>query len=135
MKGRSGFTLLEVLIATSIAAVGIVGLLELFSGSSHLARASIKQTRALLLARSLMDSALWRADLERGESRDANDEFRWQVKIEPYEPRLGAPDNAESRENVSDSYELKRVRVRVEWGDPGQAHRVSLSSVRIMELF
>ncbi len=135
MKARDGFTLLEVLIATSVAAIGIVGVLELFSGSAHLARASVRQTDALVLAQAVMDEALWRSDLEDGGESGSEGPFRWHIEIEPYDPRLGAPDGEQVRENVSNDYELKRVRVTVDWGQPGSSQSVELTSLRIMERF
>ncbi|RMF21747.1 MAG: prepilin-type N-terminal cleavage/methylation domain-containing protein [Deltaproteobacteria bacterium] len=135
MRKSAGFTLLEVLIAVSVAAIGIVGVLELFSGSSHLARASVRQTDALVLARGVMDETLWRSDLEDGAESGSEGPFRWHVEVEPYEPRLGAPEGEETRENVSNDYELKRVRVRVEWGPPSSPQSVELVSLRVMELF
>jgi len=135
VRARSGFTVLEVLIATSVAAVGIVGVLELFSGSARLARAAVRQTDALVLARAVMDEALWRSDLEDGGENGSEGPFRWHVEIEPYDPRLGVPEGEQVRENVSNDYELKRVQVTIEWGQPGSSRSVQLSSLRIMERF
>jgi prepilin-type N-terminal cleavage/methylation domain-containing protein len=53
MNARRGFTLLEVMIAVSIAAIGIVSLLELFGGSMRLARAASDQTKAIVIASSV----------------------------------------------------------------------------------
>ena len=54
-KGARGFTLLEVVIAAAVMAVGVAAALELFTGSLRLAGASTRQTDALVLARSLID--------------------------------------------------------------------------------
>ncbi|RMD83325.1 MAG: prepilin-type N-terminal cleavage/methylation domain-containing protein [Candidatus Dadabacteria bacterium] len=135
MKRPAGFTLLEVLIATSIAAAAIVGVLELFSGSSHLARASVRQTDAMLLAQSLLDRAIWRSDLDEVPDGGERGPSRWTIEVEPYEPRLGHPEGAPSRENESELYELRRVRVTVEWGPPADPRAIELATVRLMERF
>jgi len=130
-----GFTLLEVMIAVAISAVGIVGLLELFSGSARLAGVSARQTEALVIARSLMDQRLWRADLEDADETGTWDEYRWRVEVRPIDPQLGLGEDQETVENESDEYELKEVYVAVSWQVPGGERSLDLVSARITELF
>ena len=80
MSRNRGFTLLEVMLAVSIAAIGIVSLLELFGGSMRLARVSSDQTRAVVLASSLMDQALWRAELPERDFSGEDGAYRWPDK-------------------------------------------------------
>lgn len=138
MSGERGFTLMEVLIATSVAAIGIVAALELFSGSTRLAGASTDQTRALVIARSVMDQVLWRIDIEDGTESGEVDEYHWTREIVTIEPSLGRSDTDElgERDKESEDFELKGVAVIVSWTNAGGVDKeVRLSSARIMEKF
>jgi type II secretion system protein I len=139
VSGQRGFTLMEVLIATSVAAIAVVAALELFSGSTRLAGAATDQTKALVIARSVMDQALWRVDLEVGTERGKVDQFQWYREVVKWTPRLawveGGGDLGE-QEKESDDFELRGVLVVVSWTNPGGIDKeVSLSSARIMEKF
>jgi type IV pilus modification protein PilV len=52
MKRNSGFTLLEVLIALAILAIGIIGAMQLFPASLRQSRVSAERTAAANLANS-----------------------------------------------------------------------------------
>jgi prepilin-type N-terminal cleavage/methylation domain-containing protein len=129
-----GFTLLEVMIATAIAAIGIVSLLELFGGSMRLARISAEQTRATVLAASLMDQALWRAELPEREFSGEDDGYRWTISIKAVDPELGSTEE-EPLEDISDDYELFEVLVLVQWGETDPPKKIMLKSERVMEKF
>ena len=139
MSSERGFTLMEVLIASSVAAIAIVAALELFSGSTRLAGASTDQTKALVVARSVMDQALWRVDLETGTERGEIDDFRWVREVVNWEPRLGRDAGADGlgeQERESNDFELKGIVVVVTWTNAGGIDKeISLSSARIMEKF
>lgn len=138
MRSERGFTLMEVLIATSVAAVGIVAALELFSGSTRLAGASTEQTQALVIARSVMDQVLWRIDIEDGTESGEVDEYRWTREVVTLEPSLGRSDADDlgEEDEESEDFELKGVSVVVSWTNPGGVDKeIRLSSARVMEKF
>jgi prepilin-type N-terminal cleavage/methylation domain-containing protein len=134
VKAAHGFTLLEVMIAVSIAAVGIVALLELFGGSMHLARAATEQTRAIVVASSVMDQALWRAELPERDYEGDEGDYHWTMSIKAVDPTLGSTED-EPLEDVSDDYELYEVVVHVQWGSGETPKTISLRSLRVMEKF
>ncbi len=134
MRSRKGFTLLEVMIAVSISAIGIVSLLELFAGSVRLAGVSAKQTEALVLARALMDRQIWQVDLEDLDEQGTEGEFRWHVVVAPIDPQFVLGENGEP-ENPSDDYELKQIDVLVAWETVRGGQNVHVSSARLTELF
>jgi prepilin-type N-terminal cleavage/methylation domain-containing protein len=133
-----GFTLMEVLIATSVAAIGIVAALELFSGSTRLAGASTDQTQALVIARSVMDQVLWRVDIDEGTDSGKIDDYYWTREVMTVDPSLGRgdTDGLGKKERESEDFELKGVVVVVSWTNAGGVEKeVRLSSARIMEKF
>jgi prepilin-type N-terminal cleavage/methylation domain-containing protein len=134
MRRHAAFTLLEVMIAVSISAIGIVSLLELFAGSVRLAGVSAKQTEALVLARALVDQQLWKADLEDVDEQGSEGDYQWRVVVAPTDPQFVLGENGEP-ENPSDDYELKRIDVVVGWTTPRGEQNVHLSTARLTELF
>ena len=52
---KEGFTLLEIMIALSILAVGLVAVLELFAGSLRLTGKASHRTQAVIHAQNVMD--------------------------------------------------------------------------------
>ena len=93
MSRSRGFTLLEVMLAVAISAIGIVSLLELFGGSMRLARISTEQTRAVVLASSLMDQALWRAELPERDFSGEEGDYRWTISIKAVDPQLASTED------------------------------------------
>ena len=134
MRAR-GFTLLEVMVAVAISAVAIVSVLELFSGSTRLARMSVQQTEALVVARAVLDQQLWQIELEDGEQSGTEGRLRYNVRVEPVLPTLGVPEEEEGPEDESEDYELKRIDVVVSWDTPAGEKSVALSTARLVELF
>jgi len=138
MRRQNGFTLMEVLIATSVAAIGIVAVLELFSGSTRLAGASSDQTYALAVGRSVMDQALWRVDLDEGTERGEVEKYRWTREVLSIDPTLGRRDEDDlgEQDEESEDFELKEILVVVTWTNAGGVEKeIHLASARIMEKF
>jgi general secretion pathway protein I len=95
---RRGFTLLEVLVATVVMAIAVVGVLSALSATLRNAARLTDYDRIALLARSQMDSLLVEPLLPRqtffgGSFNRANSggiEGGWRARVEPFEgpPRL-----------------------------------------------
>lgn len=134
MNARRGFTLLEVMIAVSIAALGIVSLLELFGGSMRLARAASEQTEAIVIASSVMDAVLWKPELPEGEDASEIGDYRCITRVELVDPELGSTEE-EPLEDISESYELYEITVQVSWGESETPKTITLRSRRLMERF
>jgi len=131
---RRGFTLLEVMIAVSIAAIGIVSLLELFGGSMRLARSASEQTKAIVIASSLMDRVLWKPELPEGDDAGDIDQYHWTMSVRPVDPELGSTED-EPLQDISDSYELYEIRIEISWGNSDSPRTIALRSRRVMERF
>lgn len=132
MKREHGFTLLEVMIATSIMAIGIVGALELFSGSLKLAGDADHQSKATVLARSLVDEELWRDVLEDSVRSGSEGGFSWSVTTHPVERELlGREEDPGEFEDLNGELGLWLIQAEVSWEAPQGQKSVSLETARV----
>ena len=120
-----GFTLIETLIATMILAVGIVTVLQLFSGGLRSVEASEKYTRAIFHAREKMDQFLMEDTLTEGILEgEFDDGYRWRAQI--YEIA------EEGKPNLS----VNRVDLRlvVEWTEGLKTKKVEFRSLALCRI-
>lgn len=136
MKSERGFTLLEVMIAVSIMAVGIVGALELFGGSLKLAGDAGKQSRAAILARALIDEELWRDVLENGERYGTEGLYTYRVVTHPVDRELVGENELgqEFREIGNGELGLWLIQVDVSWEGIGGEKSLAFETARIGQL-
>jgi len=130
---QRGFTLLEVMIATSIMAVGIVGALELFSGSLRLAGNADRQSAATVLARALIDEELWRDVLEDNQRNGTEGDFAWTVITHPIDRELIGREEQDHAElhDIADEMGLWLIEAEVSWESPSGRKAISLETARI----
>jgi general secretion pathway protein I len=128
---NDGFTLLEVMVAVAILAVGMVSLFELFSGSLRSAKVSEDYTKAVMGAQKKMDEVLGYIYLEDYEQLDHQGEFgtgdeedllegyRWEIMDEDYVVQELEDAWAENPKNYAKGdqkgFLLKKILVRVMW--------------------
>ena len=83
----AGFTLLEIMIALMILAVGLVSLLELFAGSVRLGSKASSRTQAALYGQNVMDRTFALDVLEDGEdSGELPGGYSWRVRVREIYP-------------------------------------------------
>lgn len=111
---RRGFTLLELMVATTIMGIAVVGLVSAISGSMHNAARLTDYDRAALLARCKMDELLldphvpklsaFAAEFDRTETSGV--QMGWQARVSPYDLPPGA---------VPGIMALERIELEVWW--------------------
>lgn len=132
MKGRvknQGFTLLEVLVAMAILGIGLIVIIELFSGGLRLGRTSEEYTRAVGYARMKLEEISLAKSLEEGIAEGEFDrEYRWQVEVKKVD--LLPPGRETS---YQPPVALYWVRIEVLWKSGIRERTTALESYRILK--
>jgi len=82
IKGHSGFTLIEVIVALAIVSISFVMIMQLFSGGLRASRSSCDYTRAVVHAKNKMEELSFDPIADSG---NFDDGFNWRTELEPYE--------------------------------------------------
>lgn len=136
-SAQSGYTLLEVLVAFALLAIGLGVLLAILSGGVHaIARAS-QSTQASLYAESILDTLGADHRLQPGHSEGLFEggRFRWTLDIEPFTPPVPPPQQANpytTNAGTQDFSENVMVHVvlRMQWGDRGTQQALRVETLR-----
>ncbi|HSX61132.1 MAG TPA: prepilin-type N-terminal cleavage/methylation domain-containing protein [Tahibacter sp.] len=127
---QRGFSLIELVAAFVVFALGFGVLMGILSASIRNTRLAADYTQAALWAQSQLDIVGIGEKLEPGrKSGRFDDRFRWELDIQKYEPPPDA--NAAPKPDGFQSIDMFRVDLEVLWGDrrsPRSAHFVSLRS-------
>lgn len=132
---ENGFTLLEVMVAITILAVGIVTALQLFAGSLRLGIKASRYTQAAIYAQNVMDRLFARTSLEDGEEGgELPGGYLWQARVQEI-----YPDEDENRtrsqaqqQSPTDFFHLKEIEVNVRWEESGGSQILILRSLRTL---
>lgn len=105
-----GFTLIEVVVAMAILGVGLVVIIELFSGGLRLGKTSEEYSKAIQYARLKMEEVLENTSLAEGEEEGQFDnDYRWAVAVKKVD--LLPQKDADYRPPI----DFYQVRVNVFW--------------------
>lgn len=127
-----GFTLLEVMVALSVLSIGIVTVIELFSGSLRLADKASRRTQAVIYAQEVMDRLFEGETLEDGEeSGEAGEGYFWVSRVQEIRPEEQG-ERFQSRANTLSSVRLKEIEVRVRWQGGTGSQEFALRSLRMV---
>lgn len=122
----NGFTLLEVVVAMTIVALGIVTLMEIFSLGLRLGARSTVRTETITDARQVMDELLARPKLQDGTERGRLDgNGRWTLQVQ-------GTKNAPTDLSLSNPWELKEVALDVRITDAGRERTVEFNTLRLV---
>jgi general secretion pathway protein I len=117
--GSRGFTLLEVVVALAILAAGILGLLELLSGSLRLSEGARDLAAAQVYASQRMEEALLSpAPLPGVERGLFGEKYRWEMETAIDPPEEGS------------RYRRVRFRVTIRWDDGRDERSVQVAAMR-----
>jgi general secretion pathway protein I len=120
---ESGFTLLEVIVATAIMAIAVIGLLALVSSSLANAARVKESDRAAMLARRQMGELMVSDPLPLGAelSGKFDDSTGWQARAEPFD----APASKQAGQPM-----LVRIQLSIWWESEGRRKSVEFESYR-----
>ena len=120
---RRGFTLLEMIVATALMSIAVVGLLSLLSGSLANAARARQYDQIAMLARSKMNELLVEIPLPVGQPLGGqwNESTGWTALLEPFE----APPNASPGAVL-----LVRIDLEVWWKEGSERRSVRLEGFR-----
>jgi general secretion pathway protein I len=131
VSAHSGFTLLEVMVALSILALGIVTVLELFAGSLRLGVKASRHTQAALYAQNVMDRLFAQTTLDDGnDGGEFPDGYSWQSRIQEIHPDDDSSRLQPNRANQTDFFHLKEIEVQIVWEENGGSKTFVLKSLR-----
>ncbi len=122
-RPNAGFTLLEVIVATALMGIAVVGLLSLVTQSLGNAARVRQYDRAAMLARTQMDALLTMTPLPVGRrlEGDFDNSSGWEAVAEPWEVPGGAQPGASM---------LVRVGLTVWWQADGRRNSVAMDGFR-----
>jgi general secretion pathway protein I len=123
-----GFTLIEVVLAFAILALGLGITMQIATSAMRNARQAAQRTEAALYAKSLLDSVGVGERLEEGDSSgEFSDDFQWTLSAVPYEV-----ESETQLEPGASPVQLYRLELVVSWGsgrNEQEAHFVTLRAL------
>ena len=128
-RAQRGYTLIEIIVAFAILALGLTMLLGTLSGATRQVRQAGDAGRAGLHAQSLLAEfgEAPQPGARAGELEDGR--YRWQLDVEPWNDPV--PPSGPQRLDPN-AGRLLRLQLQVEWGEGGPAQGVQLSSLRLV---
>jgi general secretion pathway protein I len=127
IRGMQGFTLIEIVVALAILAVGLMVIMELFSGGQRSARVSEDVTKATWHGQTKMEEMLMTQELTEGVTEGTFDsQFSWKSEVKKVTPSLGQDDETKSSVPV----DLYQIMVTVSWPWGAGSRRLELESLR-----
>jgi general secretion pathway protein I len=125
---QRGFTLIEIVVAFAILALGLGIAMQIAGGAMRNARQAATRTDAALYAQSLLDSVGVGERLEEGDSSgDFNEQFHWNLAAEKYEVESETP-----LEPGMAPVQLYRLELRVSWEAGGKEQEALFTTLRAL---
>jgi len=129
MKDR-GFTLIEVVVALAILGVGLIVIIELFSGGLRLGRTSGEYTQAIGYARLKMEEiSLARQMIEGIEEGEFDKNFRWKLEVKKVDILP-----IEEAQDITLPVELYRIKMNVLWKSGSQERSAVIESLKVIKV-
>lgn len=126
-----GFTLLEVVAAFSILAIGLGLAMQAATGAMQQSRQAAEHTLAALHARSLLDTLGVGETLQEGSlGGEFDDGYRWSALISAYVPEAGEGLDADP---ALAPVRLLHIELVIEWERAGRRAEARFASLRAMQ--
>ena len=126
-----GFTLLEVMVALAILGIGIVTVLELFSGSLRLGVKASRYTQAAIYAQNVMNRFFSQNDLNDGEENgELPGGYTWRARVQEIHPDEDHSRVQRNQGNSTDVLHLKEIEVSMTWREESGSKSLVLHSLR-----
>ena len=142
---EGGFTLLEIMVAVAIMAIGLVTVMQLFSGAMRSAKVSFDYSCAVIGAKKIMDNALACKTLEDFEKVEKTGEFEEDFLSE-YRYEIVGPDlynlPEELKRDIEDLgnpiddllWKLYEITVTVFWGEGfGREKKLEYTTLKLFK--
>ena len=128
-RRQRGFSLIEMLAAFVVFAIGFGVMMELSAASLHNARRGAELTEAALWAQSKLDLAGIEEPLQAGISSGAfNHRYRWEMQVRPWQP----PSDA-AQLNDPSTLSMLEVELLVSWGQGASGHQARFATLRAIQ--
>jgi len=121
---NDGFSLLEVIVALAIMAMGFVTVLQLFSGSIR----SVSLSEQYLKGTTLAHSKLGELEVNNYSVTEyegifpGEKNYRWQLQVSPHTSPLNSKE---------DNIQLSEVTLNVLWEDAGKTRDIEISTLKV----
>ena len=136
-----GFTLIELVAAFVIFALGFGVLLQILGGALHTTAQSVDYSKAAMWAQTVLDTQGIGEPLQEGISRGRfDDQYSWELRVSKYDPApaqttvapIGSADANGMITQVTPSLDLFQLELVVSWGNRFLMHRAQFATVRVM---
>lgn len=128
-RHAAGYTLIEIIVAFAILALGLTLLLGTLSGATRQVRAAGDAGRAALHAESLLDEFGNLPQPGHREGQLEQGRYRWRLDVEPWQDPSPKASPSPIDPNAA---RLMHLRLQVEWGDDTPVQRVEVTSLRLV---
>ena len=136
-----GFTLIELIAAFVIFALGFGVLLQILGSSLHTTTQSLDESKAAMWAQTLLDTQGIGEPLEEGNSSGRfDDQYSWELRVAKYDPPpaqttvapIGSANANGLITQAMPNLDLFQLDLVVSWGNQFLMHRAHFATVRVM---
>jgi len=132
-RRQGGFTLIELISAFVIFALGFSILMKTLSDAIHTTRQAQEATQAALYAQSLLDiQGIGQPLKEGGSSGDFDDTYHWQLNVQRYQLQATPGSTLVPAMPAPGQPELFQLELVVSWGNQYLQHHARFITLRSM---
>lgn len=141
IPNSQGFTLIELVAAFVIFALGFGVLLQILGGALHTTAQSVDYSKAAMWAQTVLDTQGIGEPLQEGTSRGRfDDQYSWELRVSKYDPPpaqttvapIGSANANGLITQVTPMLDLFQLDLVVSWGNRFLMHRAQFATVRVM---